>query len=592
MEEVQSMDESAEQRQVNVLSALMDISAQHRRILSRIMQTEANQDTANFMIDTGELFTRALAGNIYDVGNALEANAEAVQKFMNLYSYAWSKSMGMEAQPAAVPGRDDNRFRSAHWNENLWFDTLKQTYLIGSEYLEGLFQATGHMTEKEARKTEFFFNQVIDSLSPTNFAMLNPEVLQKAIETKGQSIVDGVKNLADDLETGSGVKMVDRTAFKLGVDIASTPGKVVARNDLAELIQYTPTTDETREVPILIIPPWINKYYILDLRPKNSYIRWLVEQGFTVFVISWLNPDESFQKTKFDAYLDQGPLSALKEIERITKSKKVNAIGYCLGGTLLSILLAYLAAKKDNRVASATFFTSMIDFSEPGDLGVFVDERSVAQLEKMMAETGYLDGKSMASTFSMMRSNDLIWHFVVNNYLLGNQPGSFDLLYWNSDSTRMPAEMHSWYLRKMYLGNKLREPNGITILDTPVDLSVVKTPCYFLSTRLDHISPWKSTYMGAKLFKGSVKFVLGESGHIAGVINPPAKNKYGYSVSQGRLPATPEKWLEKAKYHEGSWWPHWENWISAYAGKKIQAIEPGGGSGEVICDAPGTYVRL
>lgn len=571
---------------------LSELAAQWKRVLEAMMNIESKKDTVDFSLDLGELFAKALAGNVIQPDNVLNANTAAFDQYSKLLGYFWSKSLGIDADPVSEPETGDPRFRSAHWKENLWFDTLKQSYLIGTEYFHSLCQASDHLSEKEAKKVEFFTRQFTDALAPTNSAMLNPDVIQRAVKTKGQSIVDGMKNLADDLEAGTGVKMVDRSKFKLGVNIASTPGKVIARNKLAELIQYSPATEQVHEKPILILPPWINKYYILDLKKKNSYIGWLVEQGFTVFVISWINPDSSYREVEFEDYLKLGPLWALDEIESATGSREVNAIGYCLGGTLLSILLAYLAAHEQNRIASATFFTSMIDFDEPGDLGVFVDDSSVSQLESMMQQTGYLDGKSMASTFNMMRANDLIWHFVVNNYLLGKSPGSFDLLYWNSDSTRMPARMHSWYLRNMYIENNLRKPNGIALLNTPIDLSLVKTPCYFLSTELDHISPWKSTYAGAKLFKGSVKFVLGESGHIAGVINPPAKNKYGYYTTQRRLPATPDRWLETATYQEGSWWPHWNKWVSAHSGSKVESRRPEMNAKQPLCDAPGTYVLM
>ena len=571
---------------------LSELTTQWRRVLEVIMNTESKQDSVNFSLDLSELFAKALAGNVIQPDKLLEANTVAFDQYSKLFGYVWSKSLGTNAEPVIETEVGDPRFRSNHWSENLWFDTLKQSYLIGSEYFHSICQSTDHLSEKEAKKVEFFTRQFTDALAPTNIAMLNPEVIQQAVKTNGQSIIDGMKNLADDLEAGTGVKMVDRSEFKLGVDIASTPGKVIARNELAELIQYSPTTEQVYEKPILIIPPWINKYYILDLKKKNSYIGWLVEQGFTVFVISWINPDGSYREIEFEDYLKVGPLWALEEIEAATGSREVNAIGYCLGGTLLSILLAYLAAHEQKRIASATFFTSMIDFGEPGDLGVFVDDSSVSQLESMMQKTGYLDGKSMASTFNMMRANDLIWHFVVNNYLLGKSPGSFDLLYWNSDSTRMPAKMHSWYLKNMYVENNLCKPNGITLLDTPIDLSLVKTPCYFLSTELDHISPWKSTYTGAKLLKGSVKFVLGESGHIAGVINPPAKNKYGYYTTRRRLPATPDRWLETATYQAGSWWPHWNKWVSAHSGSKVEARQPEKNAKPPLCDAPGTYVLM
>ena len=431
-------------------------------------------------------------------------------------------------------------------------------------------------------------------MAPTNLPGFNPQVIDATRESKGENLINGMRNLADDLEAGCGVKMVERDAFELGRNIATTPGKVVARNRMAELIQYSPSTDEVHTIPIMIVPPWINKYYILDLSARNSFIGWLVGQGFTVFVISWVNPDESYRDVSFDDYLQDGPLWAMDVIHAITEQNRINAIGYCLGGTLLATLLGYLANQQEREVqiSSATFFTTMIDFTEPGDLGVFVDEDGVAELEQQMESDGYLDGKSMASTFSMMRSNDLIWHFVINNYLLGKSPGQFDLLYWNSDSTRLPARMHSYYLRSMYLDNLLAQPDGIQVLGTPIDLTKVAIPTIFVSTELDHIAPWQSTYSGARIFAKQARFILGQSGHIAGIINPPTRTKYGYWTRTRGMPISPDKWLESATYTEGSWWPEWEKWIKRFSGKRIEALEPGGKSYPPLAQAPGTYVNL
>jgi polyhydroxyalkanoate synthase len=385
--------------------------------------------------------------------------------------------------------------------------------------------------------------------------------------------------------------MTDENAFQLGGNIAVTPGMVVFQNDLIQLIQYTPTTAEVHSRPLLIVPPWINKYYILDLREHNSFVKWAVDQGLTVFVISWVNPDRRLADKRFDDYLTEGTLAAIDAIEAATGEREVNAIGYCLGGTLLAVTLAYLAAKKSGRVASGTFFASMIDFGEPGELEVFIDEKQVEALEARMRERGYLDGAEMAATFNMLRSNDLIWSFVVNNYLMGRDPFPFDLLYWNSDSTRMPAAMHSYYLRNMYLQNLLRKPGGVALEGVPIDLSRVKLPLYFVSTVEDHIAPWRATYAGAKLFSGPVRFVLGGSGHIAGIVNPPAANKYCYWTNN-RLADKPERWLEGAQQHPGSWWTDWAHWIAAHGGGKVPARVPGEGGLKPIEAAPGSYVRV
>jgi polyhydroxyalkanoate synthase len=385
--------------------------------------------------------------------------------------------------------------------------------------------------------------------------------------------------------------MTDPDAFKVGENLATTPGKVIYQNELMQLIQYTPTTKQVYERPLLIVPPWINKFYILDMREKNSFIRWIVEQGHTVFVISWVNPDETLAKKTFDDYMREGPIEALDVVQKATKQKEINAVGYCLGGTLLASTLAYLAAKGDDRIVSATFLTTMIDFEESGELSVFIDEEQLSVLESKMNEKGYLEGHEMATTFNMLRANDLIWSFVVNNYLLGKEPFPFDLLYWNSDSTRMPAAMHSFYLRKMYQENKLVEPGGIVLDGVPIDARKIKIPAYILSTREDHIAPWKSTYTATQLFSGPVRFVLTASGHIAGVVNPPAANKYCFWTN-GKTGKTPDAWLQAATQTPGSWWEDWSKWVAKSGGKKIPARDPGCGVFDPVEDAPGSYVKV
>ncbi len=573
---------------------ILEFNDQYVRVMNSLMEKTPSTDLAQFSLRIGTLFAKAAIGNSADVSHLFQTQMTALSKYAALGEYIVKKAQGEQIVPVVKPQSDDSRFKDEEWNSNLWFDTLKQSYLIGAEYLQGVFAPTDNLTGQEERKLKFYTDQIVDSMSPTNFALTNPEVIKATQESKGRNLVQGLRNFAQDIEAGRGVKMVDGDAFELGRNIACAPGKVVARNTMAELIQYSPSTEQVKERPVMIVPPWINKYYILDLSPKNSFIGWLVAQGYTVFVISWVNPDESYMDTTFDDYLKDGPLWAMNVIHAISGQDKINAIGYCLGGTLLATLLGFLASQQEAPVSisSATFFTTMIDFSEPGDLGVFVDEESVSQLEEKMAKTGYLEGKSMASTFNMMRANDLIWHFVINNYLLGNPPGQFDLLYWNSDSTRLPANMHSYYLRKMYLENQLVETNGIEVLGTPVDLSKVEVPSLFVSTQMDHIAPWESTYSGARLFPGKVRFILGQSGHIAGIINPPSRNKYGYWTSTGELPETAEQWLDTATRKEGSWWPEWEKWVKRYSGKKIPSREPGNEEHQPLAEAPGTYVRL
>ncbi len=447
--------------------------------------------------------------------------------------------------------------------------------------------------ERTARKVDFYTRQFVDALAPSNFVMTNPEVLRATIESRGENLLHGLKNLLEDLERGKGrlaIKMTDMAAFRVGENIAVSPGKVIFQNDLMQLIQYSPTTELVKRRPLLIIPPWINKFYILDLRPDNSFIRWAVEQGHTVFVISWVNPDEHLAAKTFADYMLEGPLAALDAIEQATGEREANVIGYCLGGTLLACTLAYMAAKHDNRIKSATFFVTMVDFAEAGELSVFIDEEQLSALEERMNAKGYLEGRDMATTFNMLRANDLIWSFVVNNYLLGKSPFPFDLLYWNSDSTRMPAAMHSFYLRKMYQENLLVKPGGITLAGVPIDLGKIRTPAFILSTREDHIAPWRSTYAATRLYKGPVKFVLSASGHIAGVVNPPG-GRYGHWVNDNN-PPTPEEWLAGATEHAGSWWPLWEQWVAQYAGGEVPARQPGDGKLTPIENAPGSYVKV
>jgi polyhydroxyalkanoate synthase len=424
-------------------------------------------------------------------------------------------------------------------------------------------------------------------------------VLKRTVESKGENLVKGMTHLVEDLERGHGrlaLKMTDAAAFRLGETIAVTPGKVVFQNELMQLIQYAPSTPDVYKRPLLIVPPWINKFYILDLKPKNSFIKYVVDQGHTLFVISWVNPDASFAHKTFADYMRQGPLAALDAVREATGERDINLIGYCIGGTLTAATLAWMAAQREKgrgksnfasgRVASVTFLTSLLDFAEVGEVSVFIDEEQLALLEEHMARTGYLEGHHMADAFNLLRENDLIWSFVVNNYLMGREPMPFDILHWNSDSTRMPAAMHGEYLRRMYLENKLREPGGIELAGVPIDLGRIKQPAYFLSTREDHIAPWRSTYAGARLLGGPVRFVLGASGHVAGVVNPPAAKKYGHWSGEG-LPASPDAWLVAATQHPGSWWEDWARWIAPFGGKRVPPRTPVGTE-----DAPGSYVKV
>jgi polyhydroxyalkanoate synthase len=536
-----------------------------------------------------DLYTRLMA----DPMQLAQAQFAFWQDYMTLVQNSTLRMMGIEAEPVRRPDAKDKRFRHESWEESPFFDFVKQSYLLTADYLHSTVKGVEGLDERTAKKVDFYTRQFIDAMSPSNFLATNPEVLQKTIESRGQNLLNGLNNLLDDLERGGGrlkITQTDPDAFEVGKDLAVTPGKVIFQTELAQLIQYEPATETVHKRPVLFVPPWINKYYILDLQPKNSLIKWLVEQGHTVFVISWRNPDASLAEKDFEDYMLEGPVAALDAIEKATGESEINVVGYCLGGTLLATSLAYLAAKGDKRPYSATFFTSLLDFESPGELEVFIDDDQLNALEKQMSQQGMLTGHQMGSTMSSLRANDLIWSFFVNNYLHGEDPFPFDLLYWNQDSTNMPARMHAFYLRNMYLDNRLREPGGITLDGVPIDLSTVKVPAYFISAREDHIAPWKATYAGTQLLGGTTRFVLGGSGHIAGVINPPAKNKYCYWTSS-RKPKDADSWLEGATRHEGSWWNDWIKWIDQKGGAMVPARKPGGDALEPIEDAPGSYVK-
>jgi polyhydroxyalkanoate synthase len=513
--------------------------------------------------------------------------------YARLWQSSWMKMFGLESAPIAEPAKSDSRFKDQDWSANFLFDLIKQSYLISARHIQHAVSQVEGLSADSEKKVAFFTRQYVDALSPSNFLLTNPQVLRETVASGGQNLVRGLNNLLADIEKGGGqlqISMTDEKAFKLGENVATTPGSVVFENDLMQLIQYKPATAQVLKRPLVIVPPWINKYYILDLREKNSFIKWAVDQGHTVFVVSWVNPDAKLAQKGFDDYMFEGPLAALDAVEKATGEREVNFIGYCLGGTLLGATLAFLSQKKQiDRVKSATFFVSLLDFSQPGELGVFIDEAQVESLERKMNERGYLEGSEMASTFNMLRSNDLVWSFVVNNYLLGKDPFPFDLLYWNADSTRMPARMHSFYLRNMYIKNLMGIPGGIQLAGVPIDLSKVKIPSYFISTVEDHIAPWKTTYKGARYLKGPVRFVLGGSGHIAGIVNPPAAKKYHYWTNDS-LPETAEKWFEGATQRPGSWWEDWQAWIEKTNADAPRA--PARIPKNTIEDAPGRYAKL
>ena len=522
------------------------------------------------------------------------AQSELWQSQLKIWQQATERMLGAKETPDVItPDGGDRRFRDDAWEENAVFDFIKQSYLLTADWMQRTVAGVEGLDDKTAAKVEFYTRQFVDAMAPTNFVATNPEVLRATVESGGENLVRGLDNLLRDIERGDGevkITMTDMDAFVVGEDVAATPGEVIFRNDMMELIQYAPTTEKVHRRPLLMVPPWINKFYILDLRPKNSLVRWARDQGYTVFMISWVNPDERLAEKTFEDYLLDGPIAALDAIEQATGEREVVATSLCLGGTLLATTVAYLAAIGDERIKSATVMASMVDFSEPGELGVFIDEEQIAALEQRMEdEGGTLDAGAMSKTFNMLRANDLIWSFVVNNYLLGKDPFPFDLLYWNADSTRMPAKMHSFYLRNMYQKNALREPGGIELAGQKIDLGKVSIPVYILATKEDHIAPWKACYAATGLYGGAVKFVLGGSGHIAGVANSPESAKYPH-WSNAKKPKSAEAWLEGAEQQDGSWWPDWERWQARKAGPMVPARIPGDGALTPLVPAPGTYV--
>jgi len=578
---------------------LAEIAARSQRLVSEFLARQGADGADGGLgmsdpLNVGSAFIEMTRRMMANPAPVIEAQFTLWQDYMRLWQSAAERFLGGNPAPVVQPAPNDQRFKDAAWHESALFDFIKQSYLLTARWMQSTVKKVDGLDDKTTQKIDFYTRQFVDAIAPTNFVATNPEVLRATVDSGGENLVNGLKHLLEDLERGKGrlmIKMTDLDSFKVGKNIAVSPGKVVFRNDLIELIQYAPATAKVQKTPLLIVPPWINKFYILDLRPTNSFVKWAVEQDHTVFMVSWVNPDERLAEKSFDDYLREGPLAALDAIEQATGEKQINIIGYCLGGTLVAALLAYLAAKGDGRVKSATFFASLVDFKEAGELSVFIDEEQLKSLEERMSKHGYLEGADMATTFNMLRANDLIWSFVVNNYLLGKEPFPFDLLYWNSDSTCMPAAMHSFYLRNMYQENRLSRSGGITLAGVPIDLRKIKTPTFILSTREDHIAPWRSTYVATQLYAGPVTFVLAASGHIAGVVNPPSKSKYGHWTSD-KLPQDPEAWLKNAQFHDGSWWPRWEEWVKQFAGGEVDARVPGDGKLKPLADAPGTYVMV
>jgi polyhydroxyalkanoate synthase subunit PhaC len=554
------------------------------------IKTEVAEDITDAVKSLGRVAEYWLS----DPGRAIELQTSLGRAYLDLWAGAVKRMAGDQSEPVAAPDLKDKRFADPEWSQNLFFDFLKQAYLLTVQWGDRLVRDATGVDERTRKKAQFYVRQIANAISPSNFVLTNPELLRETLLSNAENLVRGMHMLSEDIKEGEGtlkIRQSDPSTFDVGRNLAVTPGKVVYQNDLMQLLQYEATTKQVMKTPLLIVPPWINKFYILDLTPEKSFIKWCVDQGITVFVLSWVNPDARLAQKSFEQYMREGVIEALDKIELTTGEKQVNALGYCVGGTLLSITLAYLAAKKKRRVKSATLFAAQVDFSNAGDLMVFVDEERIQQLETHMKAQGYLEASRMANTFNMLRSNDLIWPYVVNNYMRGKKPLPFDILYWNSDATRMPAANHSYYLRTCYLDNKLSkgemEIGGVTL-----DLHKVTVPIYNLATREDHIAPANSVLCGSQFFGGPVKYVLAGSGHIAGVINPPSKPKYQYWTGEKPSGSNVESWLKTATEHPGSWWPDWLEWLKAQDKNMVPVRKIGGGKLKPTEAAPGSYVKV
>jgi len=542
-----------------------------------------------------------------DTAKIIEAHFDLWRNYQTLWmnttaalmQWFGAESEGEDKNPGQeviTPDTGDYRFKDPEWSSNPVFSFIKQSYLLNSHWLRQMIDQTEGVDDATRMKIEFYSRMIVDAMSPTNFALTNPAVLREMKETGGQSIIQGITNYLEDQQAGFDYmcpRHTDISAFKVGENVATAEGSVVYQNQMMQLLQFAPTTKVVYKKPLMIVPPWINKFYILDLSEDNSFIRWVVDQGYTVFVISWVNPDETYADKSFDDYVAGGIFAALDAIEKATGEKQVSAIGYCIGGTMLAAALAYMAANQDNRITAVTYFAAQVDFEKAGELLVFTDEQQIAQLEPKVREQGYLDGASMAATFNSLRSNDLIWYFVINNYLMGKKPPVFDLLYWNSDSTRFPAQLLLDYLRNMYQHNKLSQPGGFTLLGESVDLGNIKIPTYIQAGKEDHVAPAESVFKAVNLYGGPVKFMLAGSGHISGVINPPAANKYHHWTNAKKKTYNElEDWFADAKQHHGSWWEDWNKWLSKKSGDKVTARVPGDGKLKIIEAAPGNYVKV
>ncbi len=567
------------------------------RAMSQMLDRADNKmspySTASEFAETTKTLTELYSIWLKDPAKFSEGQTELMRSYAELWNNVMLRVMGQDVRPYAEPDAGDNRFKDAEWMTNPYFDFWKQAYLVTSRWADEMIEHTTFEDERQKQKMEYHIRQLSSALSPSNFPMTNPEVVRATFASNADNLVKGMTNLVEDM-TKSGdllkISQTDLAAFEVGKNLATTPGKVIFQNRIFQLIQYAPTTAEVHKTPLLIVPPWINKFYVLDLTPAKSFIKYAVDQGFTVFVVSWVNPDESLAETGFEDYMMEGVLEAIKAVTTETGEAHINALGYCVGGTLLASTLAYNGARGDDTVKSVTFLTTQTDFTKAGDLLLFIDDAQLRSLEEMMAERGFLDGSRMANVFNMMRPKDLVWPYIVNNYLLGKKPFPFDLLYWNQDSTRMPAANHRYYLREFYHENRLAK-GEMKLGGQRLDLKNIAIPVFSLATKDDHIAPAKSVFIGAQMFGGPVELVLAGSGHIAGVVNPPDKMKYQYWTAPTPNADSLESWVAGAKENLGSWWPYWTDWMQKQAGEMVPARQPGQVL-EPIEDAPGSYVKV
>ena len=592
--ELLSPSQRAQMEQLSVNLARAAMTAQGAIAEAALRQADRPSGLTPDPFHVAPALTEVMARLSAQPDRLMRAQADLFARYLDLWKAAAGRVQGEEAREVALPAKGDKRFNDPSWTENPVFDVIKQSYLITSDWLNELVGGVEGVEPMTKRRVEFFTKMLTDAISPSNFLLSNPAALREAVATNGESLLKGMENFASDLQRGGGqlsISQTDFTQFKVGENVATAPGKVVFQNELIQLLQFDPTTETVCEIPLLIFPPWINKFYILDLRPENSMIRWLTSQGITVFVTSWVNPDATLAERTFEDYLHEGIYAGIDAVMRQTGVPHVNTVGYCIGGTLLSCALAHMAAKGDKRINSATFFAAQQDFTEAGDLLLFTNEDWLRELEKKMDQGGgVLSGQTMADTFNALRSNDLIWSFFVSNYLMGKEPRPFDLLFWNSDQTRMPRALHLFYLRQFYGANALAK--GELVLDgVKLDLGLVKTPVYVQSSKEDHIAPYRSVYKGARLFGGPVNFMMAGSGHIAGVINHPDAKKYQHWTNP-ELPPTVEAWMAGAHEHPGSWWPNWMTWLKPRSGKQVPARNPAKGPLKPLEDAPGSYVKV